>query len=267
MEITSIGLVGFLRVAHELFGVEFPEQEIQEAVSSTNPGDFNDQISQILVSHGWTERAGGFYLTNVSGMVMAHIRPCDYVTIGQENGFGGFFYCTPYPEDLEERRREINALFFFPCEDQIQQYEERAPGIQVGCIDITTMRVTSWNRQRIQKNTQDFKDWVKIFERLFDNLDFSESYGWGEIMFEALYDPYWQWTDLDPKTLKDMLKRIAESSQTAEEVCQRVRDELGYPFPDVWVIKKWCLVGENRGFVVEIKGPMGRAHRIMSHET
>src|SRR3989338_117881 len=114
------------------------------------------------------------------------------------------------------------------------------------------LKVTSWWRVCANKRSEDFKDWVRLFERLFDQLDFSVSYGLGEQMLATIYDEYWQWTELDHKEVETKLIEIATSAKDEAEVRTRIRTELNYLFDDVFVFERKSLLGSKRNFFIGI---------------
>ncbi|MBI2473966.1 hypothetical protein HYV70_05445 [Candidatus Uhrbacteria bacterium] len=265
-QMKGLTLVDFLRLAHELFGVEFPEKEILDAVTESS-NDFNTRVQEILVKNGWQKQEfTGFRLTNTSGMVFAYIRDQRYPFDSEENWYGGFVYTVAYPEDTQQCDKAIEQRMPLATQEDVQKYRRYMPGLGVADINVNNLKVMAWWRARANKRSQDFKDWVRIFERLFDQLDFSESYGPGEQMFVAIYDEYWQWTELDHKEVESKLVEIANSAKDEAEVRVRILTELNYPFDNIYMFEQTSFFGSKKSFFVEITSPMGRTCRLTSNK-
>ncbi len=256
-------LVQFLRLAHELFGRYFPEPIVQMA--GKNGDDLTNQVKALLCYNGWTRNeVGALTLSNASGMVCAFLRPNQGLFGLFQDWYGGFIYQTRFPTDQETCQKMIKLRMFFADDAQVELYKRNCPGISVAVINVNRMKVTEWYRHDADKRSDDFQDWKRIFERLFDQLDFSESWGYGEQMFDAIYDPCWQWTTESQDEVRTKLSIIANSSETEEEVRRRVRDELNYQSANIRVFKREAnFLRPMQCFFVEIISPLGRSDRLV----
>jgi D-mannonate dehydratase len=171
---------------------------------------------------------------------------------------------TPYPKDPEREYEEIKKrLRIFNDDKEIARYKRIMPGLLAADISVNVMKVTNWLRSGVDRHSEDFALWTKIFESLFDELNFSESYGPGEQMFNDIYDdPYWCWTTKNENDIRAVLNDIAATSVDEEEVVRRVREELEYPFDNIRVIDGFSFLDQKKPFFVEITSPLGRFARI-----
>jgi len=259
-------LVQFLGLAHEQFGISFPEQVVQMAGKSGD--NFTDQVKNVLCSNGWKRNEmGALSLANANGMVCAYLRTDSGIMKLVQNWYGGFLLTVPFPEDQQMCAQQIRShmphMSFFEDAD-IDLYRRSYPGLCKASINVNTRKVTYWNREDVDKRSEDFQDWIRIFERLFNLIDLSESGGFGERMFDTIHDPYWQWTDLSREEVEQRLKIIANSAETPDEVLCRVRDELKYQFDTIYLYKKEANHFRPKSlFFIEIIGPGGHHDQLI----
>lgn len=208
------------------------------------------------------DRLRGLVLSNATGMVYAHLS--GYLS-GGTSWRGLFSYASPFPSSEKARRDAIKKRDPLIDGYRIEMYERCMPGLEVCTIDVRRMQMTFWCSDDADRNSEDFKLWVRIFECLLDRLDLSIGRGnKAQEFFDKAFDPYWQWTRADCKDIEQFLRLIGDSSRSETEVIQRVRKELGYPFDNI-VVKEHAPLGDShRGYFVAIKSPIGHDMNLTS---
>ncbi|HBP00406.1 MAG: hypothetical protein UU48_C0004G0063 [Candidatus Uhrbacteria bacterium GW2011_GWF2_41_16] len=259
-------LVQFIELTHLFFGKSLDMSAIELAATASQD-DYNDDVRAVLIECGWVvktnEQPNLLVLSNETGMVHAFVNASHIISFKRNEWFGGFMLTTPYPKDPEREYEEIKKrLSIFNDDKEIARYKRIMPGLLAADISVNVMKVTTWIPSGIDRHSQDFALWTKIFESLFDELDFSESYGPGEQMFNCMYDKFWQWTKKTESEIRAMLEQIGTTSVNEEEVVRRVREELEYPFDNIRVIDGFSFLDQKKPFFVEITSPLGRFARI-----